>query len=41
LERKPFDFRVIQLFRSEGAVQGRVLDQEHIEAAIEADIELR
>jgi AAA15 family ATPase/GTPase len=41
LERKPYDFRVIQLFRSEGAVQGRVLDQEHIEAAIEADIELR
>jgi AAA15 family ATPase/GTPase len=41
LERKSYDFGVIQLFRSEGAVQGRVLDQEHIEAAIKADIELR
>jgi len=41
LERPTYDFGVVQLFRSEDAVQGRVLDKEHIEAAIEAEIELR
>jgi hypothetical protein len=32
---------VVQLFRTEEGVQGRVLGKDHIEAAIEADIELR
>jgi predicted ATPase len=41
LERPAYDLGVIQLFRAEDAVQGRLLDREHIEAAIEADIELR
>ena len=41
LEREPYDLGVIQLFRTEDGVQGRLLDKEHIEAAIEADIELR
>jgi hypothetical protein len=41
LERQPYDLGVVQLFRSEDAVQGRLLDQEHIEAAIKAEIELR
>jgi len=40
-ERQPYDFRVVQLFRSEDSVQGRLLDKKHIEAAITADIELR
>jgi hypothetical protein len=41
LEREPYDFGVIQLFRTEDGAQGRLLDKEHIEAAIKADIELR
>ena len=41
LERPSYDLGVIQLFRNEDAVQGRLLDKEHIEAAIKADIELR
>jgi predicted ATPase len=41
LERKTYDLGVVQLFRSEDAVQGRLLDKEHIEAAVKADIELR
>lgn len=41
LERPTYDLGVIQLFRTEDGVQGRVLDQAHIEAAIKADIELR
>jgi hypothetical protein len=41
LERHPYDLGVIQLFRTEEGVQGRLLDKEHIEAAIKADIELR
>ena len=41
LERQTYDLGVIQLFRTEDAVQGRLLDQEHIEAAVKADIELR
>jgi ABC-type transport system involved in cytochrome c biogenesis ATPase subunit len=41
LKRKTYDLAVIQLFRNESGVQGRVLDQEHIKAAIAEDIELR
>jgi hypothetical protein len=41
IEREPYDFGVIQLFRTEENVQGRLLDKKHIEAAIQADIELR
>jgi hypothetical protein len=41
LEHEPYDLGVIQLFRNEDGVQGRLLDKEKIEAAIEADIELR
>jgi len=40
-KRKHYDFGVIQLFRVESGIQGRVLDKEHIEAAIAGDIELR
>ncbi len=39
--RKEYDFSVIQLFRVESGVQGRVLDQEHIAAAIAGKIDLR
>jgi ABC-type molybdenum transport system ATPase subunit/photorepair protein PhrA len=39
--RKEYDFGVIQLFRVESGVQGRLLDQKHIEAALAGDIELR
>jgi hypothetical protein len=41
LERPSYDLGVVQLFRTGDAVQGRLLDKEHIEAAIAADIELR
>ena len=41
VERQPYDLGVIQVFRGEDGVQGRVLDEEHLEAAIAADIELR
>lgn len=41
LERRTYDLGVVQLFRTEDAVQGRLLDKEHIEAAVKADIELR
>ena len=41
LERPSYDLGVVQLFRNDAGVQGRVLDREHIEAAIAADIELR
>jgi energy-coupling factor transporter ATP-binding protein EcfA2 len=40
-KRENYDLAVIQLFRSETGVQGRVLDQEHLQAAIAEDIELR
>ena len=36
-----YDFGVIQLFRESGKIQGRVLDQEHIDAAIAGEIDLR
>jgi predicted ATPase len=41
LERQAYDLGVVQLFRVDEGVQGRLLDKEHIEAAIAADIELR
>jgi predicted ATPase len=40
-DRKEYDLSVIQLFRIETGVQGRVLDGEHIEAAIAGKIDLR
>ncbi len=39
--RPNYDFSVIQLFRVKSGVQGRVLDKQHIEAAIAGDIDLR
>ena len=39
--RKEYDLSVIQLFRVQNGVQGRVLDREHIEAAINGSIDLR
>lgn len=41
LGRKDYDLSVIQLFRLESGVQGRVLDKKHIEAAIAGKIDLR
>ena len=40
-DRPNYDFSVIQLFRVKSGVQGRVLDKQHIEAAIAGDIDLR
>ena len=40
-KRKEYDLGVIQLFRVESGVQGRLLHQKHIEAALSGDIELR
>lgn len=40
-KRKDYDFSIIQLFRNDGGVQGRVLDRKHIEAALAGDIDLR
>lgn len=40
-ERDSYDLSVIQLFRKTISVQGRVLDQTHIAAAIAGDIDLR
>lgn len=39
--RACYDFGIIQLFRESGEIQGRVLNQEHIAAAIAGDIDLR
>jgi hypothetical protein len=39
--RPNYDFSVIQLFRVQSGVQGRVLDKQLIEAAIAGDIDLR
>jgi energy-coupling factor transporter ATP-binding protein EcfA2 len=36
-----YDFSIIQLFRVENRVQGRVLDRQHIEASLSGDIDLR
>jgi AAA domain, putative AbiEii toxin, Type IV TA system/AAA ATPase domain len=40
-KRDDYDFSIIQLFRVEGGVQGRVLDRKHIEAAMSGEIDLR
>lgn len=40
-KRDAYDFSIVQLFRVEGAVQGRVLDREHITAAMAGEIDLR
>ena len=40
-KREAYDFSIVQLFRVEGAVQGRVLDQKHIDAAMAGEIDLR
>lgn len=40
-KRKQYDLGIVQLFRVEGAVQGRVLDQKLIEAALAGNIDLR
>jgi len=40
-ERKSCDFRVVQLYRVREQIDGRVLDREHIEAAVESEIEVR
>jgi AAA15 family ATPase/GTPase len=39
--RASYDFRVVQLYRLNGEISGRVLDRKHIEAAISGEIELR
>jgi predicted ATPase len=39
--RNKYDLCVIQLFRLEAAVKGRVIDRDHIDAAIAGNIELR
>lgn len=40
-KRPTYDFGIVQLFRVESGVQGRVLDRKHIEAALAGDIDLR
>ena len=40
-KRKVYDFSIIQLFRVAEGIQGRVLDQKHIEAALSGGIDLR
>ena len=40
-ERGAYDFSVIQLFRVADGIQGRVLYREHIQAALESNIDLR
>lgn len=40
-ERKHYDLRVIQLYRVHDQIDGRVIDREMIEAAVESEIELR
>lgn len=39
--RDPYDLRVVQLYRLGDAIDGRVLDRDHIESAIAGEIELR
>lgn len=39
--RDAYDLRVVQLYRLGEAIEGRVLDRDHIEAAIAGEIELR
>jgi len=40
-ERASYDLRVVQLYRVRGELDGRVLDREHIDAAVESEIEVR
>jgi AAA domain, putative AbiEii toxin, Type IV TA system/AAA ATPase domain len=40
-KRETYEFSIIQLFRVEEGVQGRVLDRKHIEAAMAGEIDLR
>jgi AAA15 family ATPase/GTPase len=40
-ERENYDFSIVQLFRLESEIQGRVLGKEDIEIAVDSDIELR
>jgi predicted ATPase len=40
-KRGKYDLSVIQLFRIEAGIQGRVVDRDHIEAALAGDIDLR
>ncbi|MCX6968160.1 MAG: AAA family ATPase [Verrucomicrobia bacterium] len=40
-KRPAYDFSIVQLFRLEDGVQGRVLDKKHIEAAMAGEIDLR
>lgn len=40
-KQSSYDLRVVQLFRLQTKSEGRVLERNHIEAALEADIEVR
>ncbi len=40
-ERDPYDFRVVQLYRVRDQIDGRVLPQDLIEAAVNSEIEVR
>jgi AAA15 family ATPase/GTPase len=40
-ERQSYDLRVVQLYRVRDQIDGRVLDREHITAAVESEIEVR
>ena len=40
-ERPNYDLRVVQLYRVRDQIDGRVLDRQHIEAAVESEIEVR
>jgi hypothetical protein len=40
-KRETYEFSIVQLFRIEEGVQGRVLDRKHIEAAMAGEIDLR
>ncbi len=40
-KRPKYDLAITQLFRTKEGVHGRIVDHAHIEAAIDADIELR
>ncbi|MDR1011984.1 MAG: AAA family ATPase [Opitutaceae bacterium] len=39
--REPYDLRVIQLYNVDNRIEGRTLGREHIEAAIDGEIDLR
>jgi hypothetical protein len=40
-KRAEYDLRVVQLYRIKDSIEGRVLDREHIQAAVDGEIELR